>query len=223
LTQMKKWRVGTLSMGLTLILLGIILFISQWKGLQAFDAFITWWPILFVLLGLEIVLYYSFAKKEGGTIHYDLLSLFFVAVLGVGCLGFTLLTSVGVLGEVRSMIGAVDVTQDLPVVDEAVGDGVKKIVVQSSDPNLKIDKSLERTVHVFGTYRQRIKGNTPAPKLEKDSIVSIRTIGDTLYVQLKQLPEERSINSLYPRATVTIIVPQDVQVEARGANNEIIP
>jgi hypothetical protein len=221
--RMKKWRVGTLSMGLTLILLGTILFISQWKGLQTFDAFIAWWPIVFVLLGLEILIYYMFAKKEGSALYYDVLSLFFVTVICIGCFGFTMLTSVGVLGEVRSMLGAVDVTQDLPAVDEAIGDGVKKIVVQSSDPNMKIDKSSERKVHVFGTYRQRIKSHSATPKLEKEGFVSTRTIGDTMYVQLKRLPQEQSINSLYPSTTVTVVVPQELQTEVRGANNTIIP
>ncbi|MDF2961291.1 MAG: lipoprotein [Paenibacillus sp.] len=219
---MKKWRVGTLSMGISLVLLGVVLFISQWKGLQAFDTFITWWPVIFILLGLEIVLYLSFSKKENSILSYDIMSLFFVGVLCIGCLGFTMLTSVGVLGEVRAMLGAVDETKDLPEVKEAVAEGVKKVVVQSQDQTVKVDKSQERAVHVFGTYRSRTKQGEQAGSLEKEQFVAVRTVGDTMYVQVKRLPEKRGLDSFYPRMTATVVLPQDVQVEVRGWNNEIV-
>ncbi|ASA97467.1 LiaF transmembrane domain-containing protein [Anoxybacillus flavithermus] len=56
---MRKWRVGTVSMGASLILLGIVLFISQWEGMGAADIFASWWPFLLVLLGVEV-----FVPKE---------------------------------------------------------------------------------------------------------------------------------------------------------------
>ncbi|NOU95002.1 hypothetical protein GC093_17495 [Paenibacillus sp. LMG 31456] len=219
---MKKWRVGTLSMGITLVLLGAVLFISQWKGLQAFDAFITWWPIIFVLLGLEIVLYLSFSKKENSIVSYDMMSILFVGVLCIGCLGFTMLASVGLLGEVRSMMGAIDETKDLPAVKETVADGVKKVIVQSQDQSVKVDKSQERSVQVFGTYRSRVKQGEQSQPLEKEQFVAVRTIGDTMYVQVKRLPERRGFDSFYPWMTATVVLPQDVQIEVRGANNQMI-
>ncbi|WP_051620854.1 LiaF transmembrane domain-containing protein [Paenibacillus sp. UNC451MF] len=219
---MKKWRVGTLSMGLTLILLGVILFMSQWQGIQAFDAFIAWWPIIFVLLGLEIIIYLLFSRKENSILQYDFMSLFFVGVICIGCLGFALLTSVGIMGEVRSMMGATEETRDLPTVKEALGDGVKKIVVQSADQNVKIDKSADRSVQIFGTFRERIKGGGQSRPLDKDQIISVHTAGDIMYVQIKRLPSEQGIQSYYPWMTVTVVLPQDVQVELRGSDNRII-
>ncbi|GAA4874389.1 hypothetical protein GCM10023310_62590 [Paenibacillus vulneris] len=219
---MKKWRVGTLSMGLTLILLGVILFMSQWRGIQAFDAFIAWWPIIFVLLGLEIIIYLLFSNKENSMLHYDFMSLFFVGVICIGCLGFTLLASVGILGEIRSMLGATEETRDLPTVKEALGDGVKKIVVQSGDQSVKIDKSTERSIQVFGTFRERIKGGEQSRPLDKDQVVSVHTAGEIMYVQIKRLPSERGLQSYYPWMTVTVVLPEGVQVEMRGLDNSII-
>jgi len=219
---MKKWRVGTLSMGITLILLGIILFVSQWEGRQAFDAFITWWPVIFILLGLEIIIYLSFSKKENSILSYDIMSILFVGILCVGCLGFTMLTSVGLLSEVRSVVGAVDETKDLPAVEEAVTAEVKKVVVQSQDQAVKVDKSPERSVQVFGTYRSRTRPGEQAQPLEKTQFVAVRTVGDTMYVQVKRLPERRGIDSFYPRMSATIVLPQDVEVEVRGADHRVI-
>jgi hypothetical protein len=220
---MKKWRVGTLSMGLSLVLLGIILFLSQWSGLQAFDAFISWWPMIFVLLGLEIIVYLALGRKEDSRISYDILSLFFVGVLCIGCLGFTMLTSVGVMGELRSIMGTVEETKDLPAVKEVLAEGVKKVVVQSADQTVKVDKSTERTVNVFGTYHSRGKQGEQTQPVAKEQFVALNTIGDTLYVQLKRLPEKRGIDSFYPWVQATVVLPQDVQVEVRGANNQVVP
>ncbi|MFH5187008.1 hypothetical protein ACHHV8_32970 [Paenibacillus sp. TAB 01] len=219
---MKKWRVGTLSMGISLIMLGTVLFTSQWRGTEAFDAFLTWWPIVFVLLGLEILGYLVFAKKENSVLYYDMLSLFFVGVLCIGCLGFALLTSTGLLNEVRSMLGAVEQTKDLPAVKEALGEGVKKVIVQSPDQDIKVDQSTERSVQVFGTYRERVRAGEQEQTLAKDQVVSVHTVGDTLYVQIKRLPQERGLDSFYPWMSVTVVVPQDVQVERRGADNQVI-
>lgn len=209
-------------MGLSLIALGVILFSSQWQGIQAYDAFITWWPLIFVMLGLEIIVYLFFSKKENSVLHYDIMSLFFVGVLCIGCLGFTLLTSVGVMGEVRSMLGAIEATKDLPAIKESLGSEIKKIVVQSSEHSLKVDKSTERSVQVFGTFRDRIKVGEPSRPLAKEEVVSVHTAGDTMYVQIKRLPSEQGFDSFYPWMNVTIVLPQDVQVELRGSDNQVI-
>lgn len=209
-------------MGLTLILLGGILFLSQWQGVQAFDAFIAWWPIIFVLLGLEIIVYLLFSRKENSILHYDFMSLFFVGVICIGCLGFTLLTSVGILGEIRSMLGTTEQTRDLPSIKEALNDGVKKIVVQSADQSVKIDKSSDRSVQVFGTFRERIKGGEQSHPLDKNQIVSVHTAGEIMYVQIKRLPSEQGLQSYHPWMTVTVVLPEGVQVELRGSDNQII-
>lgn len=132
---MRTWRVGTLSMGLSLIFLGAALFFSQLQGVDAMDRFLVWWPILFVLLGLEILIYLIWTRKENSVIYYDLMSVFFVGLLWIGCLGFAFMSSIGVLGEVRRMVGTVERTVDLPEVKEAVGDEIKRIIVQTDGPH----------------------------------------------------------------------------------------
>ncbi|WP_144029043.1 hypothetical protein [Paenibacillus rigui] len=186
------------------------------------DAFLTWWPIIFVLLGLEILGYLVFAKKESSVLYYDMLSLFFVGVLCIGCLGFAMLTSVGLMGEVRSMLGSIEKTKDLPAIKEALGEGVKKVVVQSADGAIKVDKSTDRSIQVFGTYRERVKAGVEEQVLQKEQVISVHSAGDTMYVQIKRLPEERGLDSFYPRMNVTVVLPQEVQVELRDADNQVI-
>ncbi|MHC2209805.1 hypothetical protein ACVLD2_004047 [Paenibacillus sp. PvR052] len=219
---MRTWRVGTLSMGLSLIFLGVTLFLSQLKGLDAFDTFFAWWPILFVLLGLEILIYLIWMRKENSVVRYDLMSVFFVGLLFISSLGFAFLTSIGVLGEVRRMVGTVERTVDLPEVREAVGDGVKRIIVQTSGPLVKVDQTPERSVHLFGSYRERAQEDE-MPEAPEENAYAVHTIGDTMYVQVKQPPVRQGFDSYYPYMNVTVVLPQDVPVELRNRDNQLMP
>ncbi|TBL72933.1 LiaF transmembrane domain-containing protein [Paenibacillus thalictri] len=222
---MKKWRVGTLSMGLTLVLLGALLFASQWEGLQAFDALAVWWPVILILLGLEIIGYLIFSRKENQVIYYDILSIFFVGVLCLGSLGFAFLTSLGVVSEVRSALHTVERSGDLPAISQEIPQTVKRIIVQTSGEAVKIDKSEQPALNVFGTYRIQTAlsetEGTAAPA-NSDDYCTVRTVGDTMYVQLKPLPAERGWKSSYRHMEVTAVLPQDKQVELRGYNGQII-
>ncbi|MED4602156.1 DUF5668 domain-containing protein [Paenibacillus validus] len=219
---MRKWRVGTLSMGLTLIGFGVLLFLSQWQGLGAFTSFIRWWPIVLVLLGLEILAYVFIAKKESEVIRYDWMSVLFVGVLFAGCFMFTMLTGLGVTDEVRKLVGEVEVTADLPELQEPVNPAIQKLVVQTSGEPVRIDKTAERSMHLFGTYRTRVQEGD-RPTVDKEQFYTVRTVGDTMYVQVKRPPVYRGLNSVYPEMSVTLVLPQDVQVEVQGPNNESNP
>lgn len=211
---MRPWRVGTLSMGLSLIFLGVVLVTAQLRGLAAYDTLMAWWPLLFVLLGLEIIVYLFVARKENGGVRYDFISVFFVGVLFFGCLGFTLLSGLGVIGEVRHLLSEVERTVELPEAKEAVAAEVKRIVVQTAGQQVKVDKTSGRTVHLFGSYRERV-ANDGGESVPQDKAYSIHTIGDTMYVQLQQPPVRRGFHSDYPDMSVTVVLPQEIQAEVR--------
>ncbi|ALS24550.1 MULTISPECIES: LiaF transmembrane domain-containing protein [Paenibacillus] len=211
---MRTWRVGTLSMGLSLIFLGVTLFLSQLQGLNAFDTFFAWWPILFVLLGLEILVYLIWMRKENSMVRYDLMSVFFVGLLFISSFGLTFLTSIGVLGEVRRMVGTVERTVDLPEMREAVDERVKRIIVQTNGPQVKVDQTAERAVHLFGSYRERTQEDQ-FPEVSEKNVYTVRTIGDTMYVQVKQPPIRQGFDSYYPYMNVTVVLPQDIPAELR--------
>ncbi|MFC7560175.1 hypothetical protein ACFQY3_16300 [Paenibacillus farraposensis] len=74
------WKVGRLSMGLFLVLLGGVTFASKFWGAGILEQVLTWWPVVFVLLGLEILMYTAW-KGTRERIRYDLFSMFITAVL----------------------------------------------------------------------------------------------------------------------------------------------
>jgi hypothetical protein len=217
---MRRWRVGTFSMGLSLVLVGVTLMVSAWKGLSAFDTLLGWWPVVFIMLGLEILLFIAFSKKEQFVLHYDIFSILFVGVLCCCCIAFALVTSTGLMSEIRHAVGSVQHTVDLPEIAEAVPQEIERIVVQSSGPLPKIDKTAVRELHLFGNYRTRSSEERQADSINKEDVATIHKIGNTMYVAVKELSHRSGINDFYPMATLTITLPENIPLELRGSDNQ---
>ncbi|MEI7025746.1 hypothetical protein [Paenibacillus sp. y28] len=219
---MKQWRVGTLSMGSSLLLLGIILFISQWQGVRAFDQLLVWWPLVLVLLGLEIVTYMLLARGEKPLIHYDVFSMFIVAILLVCCLVFTALASTGVVTAIRHNVMASYTTGLLPEFRQAAAPELKKVIVDVEDAYVYVDKASTLDVELFGSTRQRTESALNLNLNDKDSFYSSKLTGDTLYITVPSITAKGLIRWTGDfEKKLTVVVPETVKVEVRGSNRLI--
>ncbi|MDF0728950.1 hypothetical protein PY093_20260 [Cytobacillus sp. S13-E01] len=218
---MKIWRVGTVSMGLSLILLGVFLFLSQIKGLEGIEPILIWWPFILVVLGAEIILYLLLSKQENPRLKYDFMSILFVCIIGTIGIGFTLLSSSGLLGEFQSVLGSQEKTLDLPEMKEELSNTIKRIVVESENQPVTIEGSELNEVHMFGTYRTTVSKNDKGPiQFFKDYALT-KTVGNTLYVYVKDSVTKNSPFHSSTRMKPTIIVPQNMRLEVRGNNSAI--
>jgi hypothetical protein len=218
----KRWRVGTLSMGVSLISVGLTLFFSSWQGVTAFDTLISLWPIIFVLLGCEILLYLFLSRTEKPVLHYDLFSIFFVSFLCVCCLLFSFLTSTGLMEEFRYTINSKVFTEDLPNTQFDVPVGIEKIIVQTSDRKLKVDKNSSAEIRLLGNYQVNALDKSEQITLKTEDIARIETVGRTMYVLIKELPGKRGFERNQPISSMILVVPQAIPVEVRDAYNHLI-
>lgn len=83
---MRRWRVGNISMAAILIVAGVLLLVSNFTDLNFGKAIAIGWPIIMILLGIEMLLYLYFSKDEKPRIQFDGLSIFFVCLILVGSL-----------------------------------------------------------------------------------------------------------------------------------------
>lgn len=90
---MRQWRVGTVSMAIILIAVGIIMIVSQASGVSAAEEIIRWWPLILIILGAEILGYIYFSKEEQPKIKFDAFSIFLVLVILLFSLGAYTVTS----------------------------------------------------------------------------------------------------------------------------------
>lgn len=75
------YRVGTLPMGIMLILVGIIMFISQWLGFEYMQYIFKLWPIVLIITGFEILYYTSKVQDDHMRLRYDFWSIVMVFVM----------------------------------------------------------------------------------------------------------------------------------------------
>ncbi|WP_143416135.1 hypothetical protein [Geobacillus sp. E263] len=215
---MRKWRVGTVSMGASLILLGIVLFISQWEGMGAADIFASWWPFLLVLLGAEILVYLYFSKQENTLIKYDFLSIIFIGVLGSVAILFVLLSSTGIWQEIRTVVSAETKVFHLPNVRQSVSPEMKRIVLQTGSQPIVIEGGSNSEIQIFGTY-QSLSANDIK---KQEDYVAMNIVGDTMYITIKEMPRKEGLFHTVNAMTPTVVIPQHLSLEVRGNYNSVL-
>lgn len=218
---MRTWRVGTVSMGASLLLLGVILFLSKFLGMELVQVMTAWWPVLLIVLGIEILLYLYLSRQEKPVIKYDFLSIFFVGVLGMVGIVFVVLTSTGLMGKVEEAIAREERSFELPAFAYGIDDSVKRVVIRTTGYPMTIETTAEKEVSMFGTYRTET--TTKKEKLVKsaEDYVFVNKKGDTLYLNVKTLPNELGPFSTYQEMAATILVPTDVKLEVIGNGDSL--
>jgi hypothetical protein len=215
---MRTWRVGTISMGATLLLLGIILLCSQLFNLNLTQVMVAWWPIILVVLGIEILVYLFLSRNEKPFLKYDMLSIFLVGILGTVGIGFAILSSTGLVEKAAEVLDRKDQSFDLPEFTKDLTDSVKRVVVQSGNSPLTIEGVSGSEVAMFGTYRAAISGKDELVKTPNDYL-SVQQKGDTLYISLKELPSGIGPFDTSYDINPTILVPFNVKLEVTGENS----
>jgi len=217
---MRTWRVGTFSMGASLIFLGLFLFFSKFLGLNLADVLMAWWPVLLVVLGVEILVYLFLSRQEQPILKYDFLSIFFVGLIGTTGIIFAVLSSAGVMGKVEEVMAKEVRSYDLPAFSYKTDDSIKRVVVRSVGYDMTVEATEDKAVSMFGTYRVETAKKTALLK-NADDIVTANQKGDTLYLNFKMLPDEMGPFNSQGIVAATILVPNDVKLEVVGNNDSL--
>jgi hypothetical protein len=89
------------------------------------------------------------------------------------------------------------------------------------DHRMTVESTDEKTVSLFGTYR--VQTAKKAKLLESaDDVVSANQKGDTLYLNMKSLPNEIGLFNAYGETAATLLIPNNVKLEVVGSDNSLI-
>ncbi|VEF49148.1 putative lipoprotein [Bacillus freudenreichii] len=212
---------GSFSMGAALLLLGVFLLLSQvFKWTDPAVALFSWWPIIFIILGVEIIVYQAGSKQEKTTIQYDFISIIFIAVLGTCGLVMAMLSASGLLELAGNVVKAEVRTADLPAYEETSLSGVDRIVVDAGTFPLTVESTEAKAVSLFGTYQAETIGDKSLIENASDYVMAEKK-GDTLFIKLKELPHQRFINN-YNDADATLLIPADKKLEFKGYDRNLV-
>ncbi|GAB6936418.1 hypothetical protein JCM14720_23390 [Calditerricola yamamurae] len=210
----ERWRVGTLSLGLSFVAVGILILFAQVAEKDIVRVFQLWWPLIFVLLGLEILGYLFLSKHGQPVIRYDLFSLFLVGIIGFAGTLLLLFASTGLLEEIRQAVTLVEVSRDVTPLQKDIPARVSRIVLLNPEHNaIRLEKGKTNELHLFGTCTTQTLPEEATAPVRAEEIVSVRTVGDTMYVTIRRPPEKQGIVHRASFLRMTVVVPQQVNVE----------
>jgi hypothetical protein len=218
----RTWRVGTVSMGAALVLLGVLLLLSRVLAFEIYTIMLSWWPAILIVLGIEIIFFLLINGKEKAVVKYDIFSIFFIGFIGTVGIAFALVSSLGIVDEVRDVISRQDETRDLPMLLEQLPNSVTRVVIEADHTPLVIEETTSREYSIFGTYRTQFSKNDTQILEMSEEYVTTHQKGDTLYVTLKRLPERNNWNYSYTTMAVTMLVPSNVNVEVRKSQEVVL-
>ncbi|OPA80101.1 hypothetical protein BVG16_04950 [Paenibacillus selenitireducens] len=209
----RRFRVGSLSMGIALIGAGLGVLLQTWFDAETADILWLWWPVIFILLGCEILAYVLFARNRQVRLQYDVLSILIVGVLGMICLGATVLSTTGLLQEVRHAVGSTEQSASLPDLNMKLDPQVKKVIVQSNRTSgIHLDTTPDKEIHVFGTYRS---DRIDEQQSYLANAVHVKPVGDVLYILVDEPPMKVMFGNR-AEINLTVVVPTGIESEIRS-------
>ncbi|MBO1000379.1 hypothetical protein IOC57_21895 [Bacillus sp. SD075] len=220
---MRIWRVGTISMGISLVGLGLVLLVSQIADMNLTTILLSWWPLLFIILGAEILFYIYFSRKESSFVKYDILSIIFVGLLGTTGIVLILLTSSGLMDQVRAVVNSEEKTVNLPGFNQKAGKDIQRVVLDPGTYPLTIESGKGEEVSIFGTYGERVMEDDDSLLNKAEDYLLVERNGDTLYISFKDLPIQNGLlNSGAMNLKATLIIPAELAVEIDGQSTDLV-
>lgn len=211
LQPQRVWKIGTYSMGLSLIGIGLAFAVSLWQTVTSYELLLWLAPIVFIVLGLELIVAHSAKFMRTYKVQYNWLSVFFVGCVGAGALVLSALLSSGLLDEVNQIfqmkVRSVYVEESAKLSDPAI----EKIVIKS-ELGYELQKEAGTDeVALLGMLQYESKEPI---KLGEQQLLKTKQIGSVLYIFIQNLDFEsnRLVNS-YVHSQLVLSVPDNIEIK----------
>lgn len=205
----RTWRVGSISMGVTLMLIGTALAVSIWQDAEAYELMLWVAPIVFIMLGAELLLYLKFSGSERAIVKYDWVSVFFVGMIGTISLGLALLMSTGVFDELQRGLNTMQRSAFVSTSKVEVPSTINKLVVQSMY-NVEVEAADSSSLQLIGQVRY---WSADPLKQSDDKWLSTSITGNTMYVMVGSVDhKDGGMFSDQVNPQLTLLVPAGVEV-----------
>mgnify|MGYP001350337428 CR=1 FL=1 len=223
---MKTWRVGSFSMGLSLMLAGLGMIWSLFTQAVIPPWLLKWWPLILILLGIEIVAA-NFIRPE--RFRYDGFSIFIVLAMLIAGGGLYMVQASGILERGRQLL----TYQQYPFQHRqeiSLEDGTTLLRIKSPGPQATLIPYEGKEI-VLLSSGSITAGSKEEAEEATGGLYTAERVGGQLNLTLHRLPQPSAFRHSDDRHEVTLYVPRslplileqdvgqiDIQAEEMRAN-----
>lgn len=209
---MRQWKVGTTSLGILLILMGVIWIYSTITGIPLFTTLLKWWPIILIMLGIEVLIYSLLPKKENTKVKFDGISILIIILIMIFMAAAQVINKgivygLNFFGNEISLPFQNSISYSKHYELEGknrekikINDAVGKIVVEHSESDKII---IDAVVNLKGNHKNYSQEN-------EDNIINI---DDKKVLSINHLSNLSKNNINFASVDYTIKVPNDIPLE----------
>ena len=213
---MKIKRVGTISMGVMLIAFGVILFLSLINKFSALNMVLKMWPVILILIGLEVLWYRYASKDEGVVIKYDLFSIFLIFIILILNIGIFAVNESGLFHRLESMFLSVSYDMDMPIDEYIVDESINRIIIDDTS-NLVIRATSDNKISGIGKLNVYASSKEEADELAGLNNIKYEKSGNVLYIY-----SANNVKNNYSYSNIRnleIFLPENIDVEVVNCYN----
>ncbi|KAB3530550.1 LiaF transmembrane domain-containing protein [Alkaliphilus serpentinus] len=215
---MRQWRVGTLSMGLTLIVLGITLLLSMINGYEIASYVIKFWPVILIVIGVEILLYIYLSKEESPKVKYDGFSIFMIILIAIISLGFYSISAIGILPRLAAMAEGVDYSLNIKLQEKQVDSTIDKIVVDLPNNYTYIGSTHDQKILLSGKGNVFAISKDNAEDLLRNIELVTYQVDNTLHISVDGIQRNNDLREKITNLSFNLYLPKGIDVEIKRVN-----
>lgn len=213
---MKIKRVGTISMGIVLIAFGVILFLSQINKFSALSMVLKIWPVILILLGLEVLWCRYSSRDETVVIKYDFFSIVCIFMVLIVNIGIFAINESGIMSRIESRVLSSTYDMDMTMDEYTVDESINKIIIGDIN-NMVIRSTSDNKISGMGKLIVYATGKSQAEEVAKLNNLKYERSGSTLYVYVA---DNRKDDNNYSHVRhIEIFLPGNIDVEVMNSGN----
>ncbi|MCY6958683.1 hypothetical protein [Clostridium brassicae] len=220
---MRQWRVGSITLGVTLILIGITCILGNIYDLTLVGKIIKWWPVILIIFGIEILVSNTLSEKNLGKLKFDGLSGFLILII-LGISGVLFIGShifnfnkegINIRGFNNINYKFESKFTKQQVIDPKTA---KKLIISSDLANINLEKSSKQVIEVNSDIRILNNDEKEAKKIA-DSIIKVSQ-GEDIRIDTQKDFKNNS-NYSVSRLNINIKIPEKIYSEVTNEYGSI--
>ncbi|MGE8081020.1 DUF4097 family beta strand repeat-containing protein [Peribacillus loiseleuriae] len=173
---MRNWKIGSITAGILLIVIGLLWLVQSFLSIPFAKVLVYSWPIICILLGVEILILHFFRKDQKLGIHW--ISIILLILIG----GASLVFSFG--KAAMDELGFSFQTSTYNMQEElALSSTIEEVVISLPSEDVFITGTDEQKVKIEGKLSANVR-NDKQLKNKVDEQFSLKQIGNKVYLDL---------------------------------------